>query len=431
MVPGMSFLHAASGSSRNVSGNAQGGSASDLLSRSPDAGPSGGPATTRRLSSLDVVRGLAIVLMALDHGRDFLASGPDLLATLHPESTNLLRFFTRWATHICAPLFVLLTGVSIRLSLERGRGRGQKALMLLVRGAFLVLLELTLVREGWYFGGAGDVYLLQVIWALGVCMAACALFVYVPDWARIVFGLAVCLGHNLLNPVVPADLGDWYWLWILLHEGGGFSLGRGITAQVAYPLLPWLGLMVLGMAAGRLWAAPVAGRARVLAWGGAACLTVFAALRLLGGFGETNPWFVHDEAQRTLFDFLHVTKYPPSTLFLLMTLGQAFLLLALAERPWGWLGRWLAVFGRVPLFFYVTHLFTLHALGIGVAYVRHGHADWLWTSPYVSRPAEGLGVGLGWVYLGWLACVAALYPACRAYGAWRASGRSGWWSSLL
>lgn len=388
----------------------------------------------KRLASLDVVRGLAIVLMALDHGRDFLASGPDLLATLHPESTNLLRFFTRWMTHICAPLFVLLTGVSIRLSLERGRGRGEKARMLLVRGAFLVLLELTLVREGWYFGGAGDVYLLQVIWALGVSMAACALFVYVPDWARIVFGLVVCLGHNLLNPIVPADLGDWYRLWILLHEGGGFSLGSGITVEVAYPVLPWFGLMVLGMAAGRLWAAPAAGRARVLAWGGAACLALFVALRLPGGFGETNPWFVHGEAQRTLFDFLHVTKYPPSTVFLLVTLGLSGLLLALAERSWGWLGRRLAVFGRVPLFFYVTHLFALHALGIGVAYVRHGHADWLWTSPYVSRPAEGLGVGLGWVYLGWLACVAALYPACWAYGVWRASGRSGRsgrWASLL
>ncbi|MFZ5428154.1 MAG: DUF1624 domain-containing protein [Thermodesulfobacteriota bacterium] len=389
-----------------------------------------GPAG-RRIESIDVVRGLVIALMALDHCRDFLASGADLLAPLDPATTNPLRFFTRFVTHLCAPAFVLLTGVSIRLSLDRGgRSRAAKAGQLAARGLLLIALELTLVREAWYFGGADGSYMLQVIWAIGASMLVSSVFVSAPDWLRLACGLALCLGHNLLDPVVPADLGSLSWLWRLLHEGGAIPVGGDAVLLASYPLLPWVGLMLTGMAAGRLWTRQNTGRKAALAWTGAAMLAAFVLLRWMEAYGEPRGWSVHPEAARTIYSFLGVTKYPPSLQFFLATLGPACLLLALAERPWGRLGAVLSVFGRTPLFFYVSHLYLLHALGVAVALARHGRADWLYTLPYISRPGEGLGVSLPWVYPAWLACLAALYPACLLYGRWRSRSGS-FWASIL
>lgn len=385
------------------------------------------PPRAGRVRSLDVVRGLVMALMALDHCRDFMAVGPDLLSPLDPATTNALRYFTRWATHLCAPVFVFLAGVSVRLSLERGRPGPEKARQLLLRGALLVLLELTVVRQAWFFWASPGVYMLQVVWVLGVSMMVCAAFVPLPDWARTAFGLALCLTHNLLDGVTPQDLGSWSWLWVLAHQGGVLHPAHGLTILVDYPLIPWIGLMPLGMAAGRLWAGPWPGRARLLAWGGAALLAAFVALRLWGGYGDHRGWAVYPDPLRTVFSFLDVTKYPPSLLYLLAMLGLAGLAAALAERPLGRLGAWLETFGRVPLFFYVVHLYLLHGLAVAVASLRGG--SWVFDLGYASRPPE-LGVGLGWVYLAWSVCLVALYPACRAYGRLRGASR-GRWASLF
>jgi uncharacterized membrane protein len=380
-----------------------------------------------------------MALMALDHCRDFVASGQDLLSPLDPATTNGLRYFTRWATHICAPLFFFLAGVGIRLSLERGpssgRSRRGKALQLLARGALLMGLEFTVVRFAWSFGGDPKIFLFQVIWALGAGMMVAAAFVFASDRLRLIFGCALCLSHNLFDHVAPAAFGSWGWLWTLVHAGGRIPLDGGdggYVLAVSYPLIPWIGLMPLGMAAGRLWAEGRPGRAGILAWCGAALLAAFVLLRLWGGYGDPRDWTVFAQPTRTLYSFLNVTKYPPSLLYLLAMLGLSGLVLALAERPWGRLGAWLGVFGRTPLFFYVVHLFVLHGLAVGVAYLRFGRADWLFALPWAPRPEAGPGSdwSLGWVYAVWLACLVALYPACRLYGRLR-SRSPGRWGSLL
>lgn len=383
-----------------------------------------------RVASLDVARGLAMVLMALDHCRDFVATGPDLLSPLDPGTTNALRYFTRWATHICAPLFFFLAGVGVRLSLERGRSRSGKALQLLVRGVLLMGLEFTVVRWAWSFGGSPEIFLLQVVWALGAGMMVAAAFVFASDRLRLIFGGALCLGHDLLDHVAPAAFGGWGWLWTLVHAGGRIPLDGGYVLAVSYPLIPWIGLMPLGMAAGKFWAGVRPGRAGNLAWTGAALFGVFLVLRLWGGYGDPRAWSVLAQPSQTLYSFLNVTKYPPSLQYLLAMLGLTGLALALAERSWGRLGAWLGVFGRVPLFFYVVHLFVLHGLAVALAYLRFGRADWLFALPWSPRPEAGPGAGLGWVYAVWLACLAALYPVCRFYGYLR-SRAPGWWASLF
>jgi uncharacterized membrane protein len=397
------------------------------------------PAPARpRLEALDVVRGLAMVLMALDHVRVYF------LATRF-DPTDLSRttaglFLTRWATHFCAPTFVFLCGTSAFLSGAR-RGRRALAGFLLARGLWLVLLELTLVHLGWFFTLSYRVIFLQVIWAIGWSMVALAPLVFLPPRVVAGIGIAVVALHNVINHLAAGLPAPLLWMWKALHEPGSLALLPGHRIISTYPVLPWFGVLAAGYGLGALLLEDCARprlpedrvrlRRRALALG--AVLTLgFVALRV-ANVGDPHPWALTGGLVRTALSFFNCCKYPPSPAFVLMTLGPALLVLGLCARAPGPLGRLLARFGRVPLFFYLVHLPLLHAIAVAVSWLRHGWSPGLLEYP-LFFPAGQLPAGYGFrlpvVYAIWAASLVPLYLACRWFARVK-QGRRDWWLSYL
>jgi uncharacterized membrane protein len=392
-----------------------------------------GDARGYRLASIDLVRGIAIVVMALDHTRDFFSSAH--LDIFDPSRGPLALFLTRWVTHLCAPAFVFLAGVSAGL-MARRRPRGELSLFLLKRGVWLLLLEMSLITFAWTFGGfgggavAGPVFIMQVIWAIGAAMVVMAALVWLPHGLLLAAGLAIVAGHNLLDglwpastfPQAPAPF------WHVLHNQALVLAGVG-TFFFAYPLLAWVGVMAAGFGAAGVFLRPEAERHGRLLLAGAAMVGAFLALRALNGYGEPNGFApVAGSWQGTFIDFLNVTKYPPSLQYLLMTLGPTCLLLAAAER---WRGRFagvLVTFGRVPFLFYVAHLYLLHAGAVALGMAQGFGAARLLVD-FTSFP-PGYGIGLPGVYAVWLGIVALLYFPC-AWFAGVKKRRRDWWLSYL
>jgi uncharacterized membrane protein len=361
-----------------------------------------------RLPALDQLRGLVMILMALDHTRDFFASfGFD---PLDLTRTTPALFLTRWVTHFCAPVFVLLAGVGAYLYGARGRTRAQVSRFLLLRGLLLIVLELTVVNFGWHFDEQPGFFLLQVIWALGWCMVALAGLVWFPLWAIGVVGVAMIAGHNLLDGLSAASLSLPPWLWTVLHVPGNLRGPAGSAVFVLYPLVPWIGVMAAGYALGPLFLRPAPVRRRWLLGLGLALTLAFILVRLVNRYGDPQPWVPQRSPLNTLFAFINAEKYPPSLDFLLMTLGPALLALAWLDRPPGPIGWVLATYGRVPLLFYVLHIPVLHALA------RFG--------------ADGQRFDLPVVYAVWAGVAAALYFPCRAYAAFKARRREWVWKYL-
>lgn len=392
-----------------------------------------GDARGYRLASIDLVRGMAVVIMALDHARDFFSSAH--LDIFDPSRVPLALFLTRWVTHICAPAFVFLAGVSAGLMALR-RPRGELSLFLLKRGIWLLLLEMSLITFAWTFGGfgsgavAGPVFIMQVIWAIGAAMVAMAALVWLPHRLLLPLGIAIVAGHNLLDglwpastfPQTPAPF------WHVLHNQALVLAGGG-TFFFAYPLLAWVGVMAAGFGAAGLFLRPEAERHGRLLLAGAAMIAAFLALRALNGYGDPNPFTpAPGSLPGTFIDFLNVTKYPPSLQYLLMTLGPACLLLAVGERWRGRLANVLVTFGRVPFLFYVAHLYLLHAGAVALGAVQGFGAARLLVD-FTSFP-PGYGLGLPGVYAVWLGAVALLYFPC-AWFAGVKKRRRDWWLSYL
>jgi uncharacterized membrane protein len=381
-----------------------------------------------RLDSVDLLRGLVIVIMALDHARDFFTSVPfdatDLTQTTAP------LFLTRWITHFCAPVFVFLAGTSAFLYQARGKSRGQASRFLLTRGLWLVVLELTVVRWAWMFNFdyTNELLFVQVIWVIGISMIALAALIHLPLGAVAAIGAVMIAGHNLLDGVTPESLGPWGPLWILLHVQTAIPLRGDQVLFVIYPLVPWIGVMAVGYAFGRLLQRPTEERRRVLVMLGGALTLGFVALRALNFYGDPAPWSGQGSVGRTVLSFLNTTKYPPSLLFLLMTLGPAIALLPLFERLRGPVARAVTVFGRVPLFFYVLHLALIHALALLVGTLA-GFDPRSFLRVWMFLPDEW-GYGLPVVYLVWVGVVLALYPACRWFAGVKARRRDAWLSYL-
>ena len=372
-------------------------------------------AGTPRLTAVDQLRGLVMILMALDHARHFFSNAPfDPLDLAH---TTPALFLTRWITHFCAPTFVLLAGLSAYLYGANGRSRGQLSRFLFSRGLWLIVLELTAVRFGWYLLSRPGFFLAQVMWAIGWSLVALAGLVWLPTWAIGGFSLALIAGHNLFDHTTASQLGLPNWLWTVLHQPGTLRPLPGIQLQILYPLIPWLGVIAAGYALGPLFQRPAAQRTRWLVSAGVAGLVAFLVLRLFNLYGNPSRWTTQPGPLFTIFSFFNVEKYPPALLFLLITLGPSLLALAGLEHWRGALARLaggvLAVYGRVPLFYYVIHLIVLHALAL-VLVTRRG------------LPGYGLPV----VYAVWLGVVAALYALCRWYGGLKQRHRL-WWLSYL
>ena len=381
-----------------------------------------------RLDSVDLLRGLVIVIMALDHARDFFTEVRFDATDL--SQTTAALFLTRWITHFCAPVFVFLAGTSAFLYHARGKTRGEVSRFLLTRGLWLVVLELTVVRWAWMFNFnyTSELLFVQVIWAIGISMIVLAGLIHLPVGAVAAVGVAMMAGHNLLDGVAPESLGALGPLWILLHVQGPMPLGGGRSLFVIYPLVPWIGVMAAGYAFGRLLQRPADERRRALFALGGALTLAFLVIRALNGYGDPAPWSVQESTGRTLLSFLNTTKYPPSLQFLLMTLGPSIALLPLLERLRGPLARGVTVFGRVPLFFYVLHLFLIHLVALVVGTLA-GYDPRSFLRVWLYLP-DGWGYGLPVVYLVWAGVVLALYPACRWFAGVKARRREAWLSYL-
>jgi len=361
-----------------------------------------------RIESVDVVRGAVMVLMALDHVRDFLGRpvSPVNLAT-----TTVPLFFTRWITHICAPTFFLLAGTGAYLALTR-RSKGQLSRFLWTRGLWLIFLELVPERcLGLQFNFDYRVTLVLILWGLGWAMIVLAALVYLPDWAVTTFGVVLICGHNLFDSFQSSNP-----LFIFLHaQGIGFSVSQHVVF-VAYPLIPWVGVTAVGYGLGRIYSWPADRRRRFLLRLGLGLTAAFVVLRASNVYGDPNRWSVQKSAGMTLVSFLNATKQPPSLLFLLMTLGPAMLALWAMDGRTPRLLRPVLTFGKVPLFYFILHIPLIHLLAVLVCYLRYGHVYWMFQSPDVNNMPitipPGWGFSLPWVYLMWVGVVVLMYPLC-------------------
>ena len=359
-----------------------------------------------------------MIIMALDHVRMYFAHG-----TWYAEPTNLstttpLLFFTRWITHFCAPVFVFLTGTSAFLYGSNQTKPRQVAWFLFTRGLWLVIAELTIVNFAWTFDTTFSFRILQVIWAIGLSMIALSALVFIPAQALMVLGAMIIFGHNLLDPIEVNGTSTLALLWYVLHQPNTLFLQNTLVSLV-YPVLPWLGLMVLGYGFGTFYARDFGerNRKRSLLGIGLGAVSLFLILRGFNLYGESRPWNVQQSPIFTVMSFLNTTKYPPSLHFLLMTMGPALIFLALSEKVQNKFSTPVAVFGKVPFFFYIIHLYLIHALAV-LTLVFSGR-DWheyiLSAERLSSGSLSNFGLRLEAVYLVWILVLAWLYPLCRWY----------------
>lgn len=392
------------------------------------------PASPRRqrIDSVDVVRGIIMILMALDHTRDFFGGAsidPTNLAT-----TTIPLFFTRWVTHFCAPVFCLLTGTGAYLAGRRRTTRNLSS-FLLTRGLWLVFLELTVSRFLWQFNVDYQVTIITVLWALGWSMVVLAALVHFPSWVAGAFGIALILSHNLADSVEASSFGSLAPLWTVLHRPGLLYMSPGHIVILAYPLIPWIGVMAAGYSLGAIYDLEPARRRMLLTRLGLGCIVGFLMLRFINAYGDPVPWSTLRSGAFTMLSFLNLTKYPPSLLFLLMTLGPALLLLRAADgRTPPALLQPAYVIGKVPMFYYLAHVLTLHLIAIVVSMVRYGTAHYMFESASpaqfpVTQP-QGWPLPLPTVYLFWLTVVVVLYPCCRWYASLKARSGNPWLSYL-
>jgi uncharacterized membrane protein len=382
-------------------------------------------AARSRINSIDLLRGLVMVVMALDHVRDFFGPGGGNVRDVGDAGL----FLTRWVTHFCAPTFILLAGVSAYLYGARGHSTEETSRFFLTRGLFLIVLELTLVRVAWRFNYDLSIFVFQVIWVLGAAMVVLAWLVHLPRWAIAAIGLAMVAGHNLLDGARAEDLGPVGFVWAFLHQPTLLRVA-GVGVYPFYSLLPWVGVMALGYAFGPIMQRERVQRRRWLFGLGVSVSVGFVLLRATNLYGDPVAWTSHDSIVATVLSFINCEKYPPSLLYLMMTLGPMLMLLAAFERAHGRVAdSIITTIGRVPLLYYVVHLYLIHSLAVLYASVTVGDSAWLFAGAPLRKPA-GYGLPLAGLYVVWLLVVVSLYPVCRWFADLKQRRREWWWSYL-
>lgn len=391
---------------------------------------------SERIQSLDILRGLVMVLMALDHVRDYTNTGYLFIDPTDLSSATSGQFLTRWVTHFCAPVFVFLAGTSAFLYGSKQVSKSKLAKFLFTRGLWLVFIELTIVNFSWTFDISLGVHIFQVIWAIGICMMLLSACIYLNKKVLLGLGLLIVFGHNLLDPIVFQGSDSLSILWYFIHQHNFLVInqGQGMLA-IAYPFLPWLGIMILGYCFGHYYQKgfdPRVRRKRLLQFGLGAVL-MFFILRLLNVYGDLKPWEVGDSFTYTLLSFINVTKYPPSLIYTLMTLGPALLFLFSIESVKNRFTNFMVTIGRVPFFYYILHLYVIHLIGM-IGLVILGE-DWKELILTVDRFKSGYLLGVGfdlWVsYLVWFIVILILYPVCKKYMIYKANNKDKWWLSYL
>jgi uncharacterized membrane protein len=391
-----------------------------------------------RLASVDALRGGVMIVMALDHVRDFIHRGAMTGSPTDLKTTTAALFLTRWVTHFCAPVFMFTAGLGAYFYLRNGqRTKAQLSRFLITRGLWLMFLEVTVMQVAYNFNPAtSDPFFVLVLWVLGVCMIVLAGLVWIPIAWLTGLSVATILLHNTLDGIRPQMFGGFAPVWTLLHQVGVFPVA-GRTVILPYPLIPWVAVMALGFCFGPIFELAPAERRRRLLRIGIGATIAFVALRALNVYGDPSRWAWQPTGVFTVLSFLNVTKTPPSLLFLLMTLGPATVALARFDRMAWSRSNPLIVFGRVPLLYFVLHFVAAHLAAVVLAFARYGTAtfSFLWIPfPSMSGPADlfppDFGYDLWVAYAVWIAVVLALYPVCRWFAGVKERNQS-WWLSYF
>jgi uncharacterized membrane protein len=382
----------------------------------------------KRIPSIDIARGLVMVFMALDHTRDFLDSWSRTNSPTNLAVTTPLLFFTRWITHFCAPAFVFLAGTSIAIQLNRSNDRSATRQWVLRRGLILIAIEFTIMNFGFSFDPKFRVLIFEVIGTIGAGMILLSFLSRLSIRWLLPITAIIFFGHDLLplpppmamsapNSSVALPI-----LRALAWSPGNFQVTPHLLFIIAYPILPWLGIMLTGFITARWFERPVPERKRLFLRTGLIALGLFIILRLINSYGDPDTWSVQISPLLTILSFLNVTKYPPSLAFSLLTLGGLFLILAAAEQRDNSLSRILIVFGRVPLFYFVVHFYLIHVLVIIVAATQGHNLTKISFGAFQFGPPATAGSLPTWrIYPIWIAVVAVMYPLSRRYGRYKAS----------
>jgi len=394
-------------------------------------------APASRITSVDVVRGVVMIIMALAHVREFFHRDAFLYDPLDLNHTSFAVFFTRWIGHLCAPVFLFLGGTSVFLAGKR-KSKKEQAIFLFTRGLWLMFLELTVVNFAWSFNIHFPYFCLLTIWALGMGMIVLALLIRLPVKAILSVGVLIVAGHNLLDNFHVPGRGLKALLWSFFieprwaYERNHFTLYHRII-EIGYPVLPWIGIMILGYCFGysysRRYNYP--GKKKWLAVISVGAILTFIIVRFINVYGDPVPWSTQKNTLFTILSFLNVSKFPPSLLFTLVTLGIAIFLLILADRPLNRLTRIISVYGRVPMFYYLLHLYLIHFAALFAAELT-GHS---WKEMITKQPftfdIKNYGFSLSVVYLIWILIVIILYPLCKWYDKYKTTHKEQWWLRYL
>jgi uncharacterized membrane protein len=392
------------------------------------------PPKTIRVESIDLLRGLIMIIMALDHVRDYFHAAAFTDDPLNLATTTPILYFTRWITHFCAPLFMFLSGTSAFLV---GTRKGKKALsrFLFIRGLWLILLELTVVNFAWSFNIHFTIVFTGVIWALGVSMVVLAALIYLPIPAILIISLGMIFGHNLLDSLSVPGTSLKAYVWALLHQQNFFQV-NGYLLFAGYPVIPWIGVMAAGYCLGSMYTTDASAekRKRMLLILGSSGIILFVLLRYINVYGDSAHWTTQKTSLLTFFSFMNVSKYPPSLLYVLITVGPGCLFLAFSEKWNSWLSQKIKVIGRVPLFYYLVHLYLIHlAAMVATNFCGHKWSDMAPLTTWVSfePKLQGYGFSLGVVYAVWAALVIVLYFLCKWYDRYKSAHKEKWWLSYL
>ena len=376
-----------------------------------------------------------MVIMALDHVRMYFGLGTWYSEPTDLATTTPLLFFTRWITHFCAPAFIFLAGTSAFLYGRKRSNIKETAAFLFTRGLWLVLVELAFVDFAWTFDITYSFRILQVIWAIGISMIVLSAFVFLSKALILAIGFLLVFGHNLLDSINRQGSSGQDMIWYALHQPKAVFIDPTHLINFVYPVLPWIGLMALGYVCGALYQKdiPAKQRRRWLLSLGAGAILLFIVLRSFNQYGEPQPWQTQGSFAFSLMSFLNTTKYPPSLHFLLMTMGPVLMFLSVVESLGIHLPKPVIVFGKVPFFFYVVHLYMIH--GLAMLLLLYEGRDWhqyiLSARALMLGTLSNFGLSLGAVYTVWVLVIVLLYPICKAYQHYRGDNPSRWWLSYL
>jgi uncharacterized membrane protein len=384
---------------------------------------------THRIQSIDLLRGLVMIIMALDHVRDFFHYGVNVgQDPLDLQTSTPILFFTRWITNFCAPVFVFLSGTGIFLYSIKNKTKKQVAFFLFTRGMWLIIAEIILIGPAWSFYFSEIV--LQVIWAIGISMVCLSFLQFLPYKILLALGLVIVLGHNLLDNV---NVNDPSLFWSVLHQPHFFTVNGDFKIFLMYPFLPWLGLMICGYCLGKLYQAGTDPdyRKKFLRITGIVLIAMFIIIRFLNIYGDHNTWINQNSETFTLLDFIDTTKYPPSLLYIMMTIGPALIFLSYTDNQNNWLSRKITVFGKVPFFYYFLHILLIHLMR-WIFFFGSGHqfSELVFPNKREGNMPEGVGYPLWEVYLVWVLVIVILYFPCRWYSRYKATHKH-WWLSYV